>query len=1007
MPAVTISYSSNPICASASPITVTRTGTGAYTGGTYSATPAGLTLNSATGGITPGSSTPGTYLVTYSTLPSGGCEAVTATTSITITEIPAASISYSGSPYCSSETSAAFTLTGTGAYTGGTYTVTPAGLTLDAATGNINPSTSTPGTYSIRYQIPASAGCAAVTSSPVSITITAKPIVNAGTSMTTCASSGKVEITPGTASSYATIVWSSNGDGVIGNPASLSNATYTPGPNDISSGSVTLTLTATGNGNCALVTSSKVLAINKNPIPVVIRPSTATFCAGAIQPLVSVEDDVFGRNVSFNSTINNVAIPDNNFNGIANTIAISGIPAGVIIDDISVTFNVTHTSDKDLTINLKAPNPASPFYGELNLVNAIPATGTGVNFVNTVIKSSSLRPIQNFGTPPYTGQFAPQAVFGALGAAFATSFNQLYTNSASVNGNWTLRVADNGLGQTGTLNSWSITITYSVPLNPINVVWSPAADLYTDAAATVAYVPGTYTASVYAKPKTAGTFQYSAIAGNGAGCTTSTSVMLTGRPSPEVIIKADYCSDPQHRVTLIASTPDEVSFNWSNGATTKTTYVDEAHNYSVSVTNIDGCVGTNTIDVAQELVVNGDFTQGNIGFKSGYTYHEDLPGVNNELVPDDGTNGYSVGQSGQDLHYLFYGKDHTNNTVGPRNFMLVNGHDAITVWEQTVQVLPDTRYYYSAWAMNLTSESPARLRFEVNGQQVGTIAELSKADKPSKDEDVNLNNWIRFYYGNEDGWYSGTNTTAVIRIINLNGDTQGNDFGLDDISFATLSPFVSGPSNPGTNNQTVCAEQPIQPIVYKVGSGAADPVVTGLPADLKDSVKFDGLNLTISGSSKLPGIYNYTIATGGSCANPKAASGTLIINTSAQMSLTSDVSTRHQSTCIGTDIIPITYSISGSATNAVVSGLPANVFGVYDNVAKVLTISGKPNASGTFTYIIKTTGTCVQKSDTGTIYVSPASVGGKVDEPTVCLNQNVTLTLSGNSGAIVRWELVQ
>ncbi|WP_164974518.1 hypothetical protein, partial [Flavobacterium amnicola] len=74
------------------------------------ASTAGLTINATTGAITPSTSTPGTYTVTYSTLASGGCGVVTATTSVTITALPTASISYAGSPYCSGVATATVTL---------------------------------------------------------------------------------------------------------------------------------------------------------------------------------------------------------------------------------------------------------------------------------------------------------------------------------------------------------------------------------------------------------------------------------------------------------------------------------------------------------------------------------------------------------------------------------------------------------------------------------------------------------------------------------------------------------------------------------------------------------------------------------------------------------------------------------------------------------------------------------------------------------------------------------
>ena len=47
----------------------------------------GLTLNSTTGDIIPGTSTAGTYTVTYTVAASGGCPGVTATTSVTIAAV--------------------------------------------------------------------------------------------------------------------------------------------------------------------------------------------------------------------------------------------------------------------------------------------------------------------------------------------------------------------------------------------------------------------------------------------------------------------------------------------------------------------------------------------------------------------------------------------------------------------------------------------------------------------------------------------------------------------------------------------------------------------------------------------------------------------------------------------------------------------------------------------------------------------------------------------------------
>ncbi|MBK8608456.1 MAG: hypothetical protein IPL84_00445 [Chitinophagaceae bacterium] len=84
-PAATITYAGTPYCGNAGIANVTQTGTA---GGTYSATPAGLTLNAGNGDVTLGTSTAGTYTVTYTIAASGGCGTFTATGTITVNPIP-------------------------------------------------------------------------------------------------------------------------------------------------------------------------------------------------------------------------------------------------------------------------------------------------------------------------------------------------------------------------------------------------------------------------------------------------------------------------------------------------------------------------------------------------------------------------------------------------------------------------------------------------------------------------------------------------------------------------------------------------------------------------------------------------------------------------------------------------------------------------------------------------------------------------------------------------------
>ena len=54
--------------------------------------------------------------------------------------------------------------------------------------------------------------------------------------------------------------------------------------------------------------------------------------------------------------------------------------------------------------------------------------------------------------------------------------------------------------------------------------------------------------------------------------------------------------------------------------------------------------------------------------------------------------------------------------------MAINGHDGIQAWQETVNVLSNTTYYFSAWGRSLNNSGPfARLQFNVNGVQVDQL----------------------------------------------------------------------------------------------------------------------------------------------------------------------------------------------------------------------------------------------------------------------------------------------
>jgi uncharacterized protein YjdB len=384
---------------------------------------------------------------------------------------------------------------------------------------------------------------------------------------------------------------------------------------------------------------------------------------------------------------------------------------------------------------------------------------------------------------------------------------------------------------------------------------------------------------------------------------------ITVNPSPIVTVLADYCAADGNVELVASSSVPGTTWLWNTGETSSSIFVDEAGLYSVTATSPSGCSTSSSFSVAQELVVNGNFSQGNTGFTTGYSYvvNSANPAVENELW-DEGR--YSIGTDARNYHTNFWGIDHTNNAVGNRNMMIVNGYPGTnntTIWQQTVNVRSHSEYYFSAWAMSLNTHTPyARLQFEVNGQTVGTIGELGTGPGNAEQALNSANYWIRFHSG-DNPWYSGDYEGPItIRIVNLETAAGGNDFALDDISFGTLSTFITLTSAAGTDaSQVVCEDSPIEDITYSVGGGIEGPVVEGLPAGV--NADWNGVTLRLSGSPTVSGTFEYTVVTTGACLQKRASGIIVVRGTPAAGSITND-----QTVCSGEDPALLSNVIEGT-----------------------------------------------------------------------------------------------
>ena len=189
-PTAQINYTQTDFCTIDTSVhAVNLTGTSAYLGGVYSSSPAGLSLDTTNGDFIPSTSLPGIYTVSYQIPTFNGCTPPPQQTTVTVIQSPSATINYSTSTFCDQINALQpISINGIGIYTGGIYSSTPAGLTLDPNTGEITPSSSLPGMYTVEYNlINAGANCSAVNTSTI-VTIVAGPTVTLSYASPFCSS---------------------------------------------------------------------------------------------------------------------------------------------------------------------------------------------------------------------------------------------------------------------------------------------------------------------------------------------------------------------------------------------------------------------------------------------------------------------------------------------------------------------------------------------------------------------------------------------------------------------------------------------------------------------------------------------------------------------------------------------------------------------------------------------------------------------------------------------------
>ena len=250
-----------------------------------------------------------------------------------------------------------------------------------------------------------------------------------------------------------------------------------------------------------------------------------------------------------------------------------------------------------------------------------------------------------------------------------------------------------------------------------------------------------------------------------AGCDSTIVLHLSILPSPQLVLIPDTVLQPGETLTLHAHGANVYTWHSIDGTALSNTSTlevspSQSSTYILTAFNQGG-----------NLVYNGDFELGNIGFTTDYSY------TTTSLQPEGY---YAVGTDAHHYHYGFTGPH--DHTTGSGNYMIVNGATGLNtnLWTQTVNVSPHTNYAFSVWGTNLSPYSQdymANMQFAINGTQIGDIFQLP----------TTMDSWSQFY----QVWNSDTNSVATITILNMNTQFAGNDFGIDDIFFANMTTCMS------------------------------------------------------------------------------------------------------------------------------------------------------------------------------------------------------------------------
>jgi hypothetical protein len=381
-------YSSGAYCIDDTDPSPTITGA---LGGTFSSGTAGLSISAATGAIDVSLSTPGTYTVTYTT--SGTCPN-SSDVSVTVNALDDASFFYAAGGYCANDTDPAPTVIG---LPGGTFS-SNAGLSINASTGVVDLSTSTPGSYAVTYTT--SGFCP--NSSNVSVTVNA--LDNATFSYGAASyCSAEADPTPTISGLPGGAFASTAGLSINASTGAIDLSASTPG---------IYTVTYTTSGICPNSSDESVTVTALDDAT--FNYSAATYCSNETDPTPTINGTGGG---AFTST---AGLSINSTTGVVD---LSASTPGTYIVTYTTAGACSNSSTESITVNAAptAPTVVTPMTicpGD-DVILSVTGSGTG----NIIFYDNTMTQVASVPMPPVTATYNAGALANGTYVFSATESN--------------------------------------------------------------------------------------------------------------------------------------------------------------------------------------------------------------------------------------------------------------------------------------------------------------------------------------------------------------------------------------------------------------------------------------------------------------------------------------------------------------------------------------------------------------------------------------------------------